>query len=120
MAYVGTEALFRCQATGNPQPDVTWRKGLIPVASLDSSRMQILPDGDLRIADITEDDDDVYTCTATNFVGPMHTKQARLTVIVPVSVSVSPKNTTVQTGDDVTITCEARGHTNTYRGVVQE
>ena len=79
------------------------------MTSLDLSRIQILPDGDLRIADITEDDGDIYTCTATNFVGPMDTKGARLAVIVPVSVSVKPKNVTAHPGDDVTITCESRG-----------
>ena len=108
-ASVGSEILFRCRATGYPQPVITWRKGSIPVSSLDLSRMQILPEGDLRISDITEDDTDIYTCTATNFVGPMDAKQARLIVIVPVSVSVSPKNVSAQPGADVTITCETRG-----------
>lgn len=108
-ASVGSEILFRCRATGYPQPVITWRKGSIPVSSLDLSRMQILPEGDLRISNITEDDTDIYTCTATNFVGPMDAKQARLIVIVPVSVSVSPKSVSAQPGDDVTITCETRG-----------
>lgn len=108
-ASVGSEILFRCRATGYPQPVITWRKGSIPVSSLDLSRMQILPEGDLRISDITEDDTDIYTCTTTNFVGPMDAKQARLIVIVPVSVSVSPKSVSAQPGADVTITCETRG-----------
>lgn len=108
-ALVGTEILFRCRATGYPQPAITWRKGSIPVSSLDLSRMQILPEGDLRISDITEDDTDIYTCTATNFVGPMDAKQAHLIVRVPVSVSVSPKSVSAQPGTDVTITCETRG-----------
>ena len=79
------------------------------MSSLDLSRMQILPEGDLRISDITEDDTDIYTCTTTNFVGPMDAKQARLIVIVPVSVSVSPESVSAQPGADVTITCETRG-----------
>ena len=109
MAYVGTEVLFRCRATGDPKPVISWRKGSIPVSSLDSSRIQILPDGDLRVADITEEDNDIYTCIATNFVGPMDTKVARLAVIVPVSVVVSPKNTTARPGEPVKITCTSRG-----------
>jgi len=71
--------------------------------------MQILLNGDLRVTDITEGDDDIYTCSATNFVGPMDTKAACLTVIVPVSVSVSPRNATVYPGEDVEITCVSRG-----------
>lgn len=109
VAYVGTEVLFRCRATGLPTPGISWRKGSIPVSSLDLDRMQILPNGDLRVENITEDDNDVYTCIATNFVGPMETKEARLAVIVPVSVSVSPNNVTVSPGDDVKITCSSRG-----------
>ena len=109
MAYVGTEVLFPCRATGYPTPVVSWRKGSIPVSSLETVRIQILANGDLRVADITEDDNDVYTCIATNFVGPMDTKEARLAVIVPVSVSVSPDNTTASPGDDIKITCTSRG-----------
>lgn len=109
VAYVGTEVLFRCRATGFPTPAISWRKGPIPVSSLVSNRIQMLANGDLRVADITEEDNDVYTCIATNFVGPMDTKEARLAVIVPVSVSVSPNNATASPGDDVKITCTSRG-----------
>ena len=109
MAYVGTEVLFRCRSTGYPKPVISWRKGSIPVSSLETDRIQILSNGDLRVADITEEDNDVYTCIATNFVGPMDTKEARLAVIVPVSVSVSPNNLTASPGDDVNIECTSRG-----------
>lgn len=109
VAYVGTEVLFRCRATGYPSPVISWRKGPIPVSSLDSNRIQILDNGDLRIVDIRQDDNDVYTCIATNFVGPMDTKEARLAVIVPVFIAVSPKNTTVSPGDDIKITCKSDG-----------
>lgn len=109
VAYVGTEVLFRCRATGLPAPVISWRKGSIPVSSLDLDRIQMLPNGDLRVANITEEDNDVYTCIATNFVGPMETREARLAVIVPVSVSVSPNNATASPGEDVKITCSSRG-----------
>lgn len=109
MAYVGTEVLFRCRATGYPAPVISWRKGAVPVSSLDSERIQILKNGDLRIMDIKQKDNDVYSCFATNWVGPMHTVEARLAVIVPVSISVSPKNKTVSPGEDVKITCKSGG-----------
>jgi len=109
MAYKGTEVILRCRATGYPRPIYTWRKGSIPVSSLDLSRIELLSNGDLKISDITEDDDDVYTCTSTNWVGPMDSKRARLSVIVPISVSVSPTNTTVRPGDDGKFTCVSAG-----------
>ena len=109
VAYVGTEVLFRCRAADLPSPVNSWRKGSVPVSSLDLDRIQMLPNGDLRVANITEEDNDVYTCIATNFVGPMETREARLAVIVPVSVSVSPNNATVSPGVDVKITCSSRG-----------
>lgn len=101
--------IFRCRATGYPIPVITWRKGSVPVSSLDSSRIQILYSGDLRITNVTEHDDDTYTCTATNFFGPMDNAEAHLDVIVPVSASVSPKNLTAYPGDDVKITCTSVG-----------
>ena len=109
VAYKGTEVILRCRATGYPRPIYTWRKGSIPVSSLDLSRIEILSNGDLKISDITEDDDDVYTCTSTNWVGPMDSKRARLSVIVPISVYVSPTNTTVRPGDEVKFTCVSAG-----------
>lgn len=109
MAYKGTEVLFRCRATGYPKPVYTWRKGKIPVSSLDSLRIQILSNGDLKISDITEDDDDIYTCTSTNWVGPMDNRRARLSVIAPISVSVSPTNIAVNSEEDVKVTCVAAG-----------
>ena len=109
VAYAGTEVVFRCRATGYPTPVISWRKGPIPVTSLNLDRIQILSNGDLRVADITEDDNDVYTCIATNFVGPMDVKEARLAVILPVSIAISPGNVTASPGDDVKITCTSRG-----------
>ena len=109
VAYKGTEVLFRCRATGYPKPVYTWRKGKIPVSSLDSLRIQILSNGDLKISDITEDDDDIYTCTSTNWVGPMDNRRARLSVIAPISVSVSPTNIAVNSEEDVKVTCVAAG-----------
>ena len=64
---------------------------------------------DLKISDITEDDDDIYTCTSTNWVGLMDNRRARLSVIVLISVSVSPTNIAVNSEEEVKVTCFAAG-----------
>lgn len=52
-----------CQATGDPQPKVTWMKenGQLP-----SGRSKVSKDGTLEIWNITEEDSGKYTCTASS------------------------------------------------------
>ena len=52
-----------CQATGDPQPKVTWVKenGELPVG-----RSKVSEDGTLRIWNAKEEDSGRYTCTATS------------------------------------------------------
>lgn len=72
--------VFSCAATGSPKPVISWRKGSLPVSSL-GARYDLLPNGGLRIKGVKLEDEDTYTCIATNYVRPMDTKTARLTVV---------------------------------------
>ena len=38
-------------------------------------------DGSLRIKDVSLRDEDTYTCFATNFVGPIDSRKAKLVVV---------------------------------------
>ena len=65
-ALAGTDVSFRCNATGNPSPTVTWTKD---GESIDvSSRRLFLTANDrlLTLNDIRSSDDGLYACTARN------------------------------------------------------
>ena len=53
----------RCQATGDPQPKVTWTKetGELPVG-----RSEVGVDGTLKIWNPVEEDSGIYTCVASS------------------------------------------------------
>ena len=53
----------RCQATGDPQPKVTWMKesGVLPVG-----RSKVSLDGTLKIWNIKEEDSGIYICVASS------------------------------------------------------
>ena len=53
----------RCQATGNPQPKITWTKerGELPVRRSEAS-----VDGTLKIWNPVEEDSGIYTCVASS------------------------------------------------------
>ena len=62
------EILLTCRAAiGKPTPDVKWYKQGRNVTT--SDRISILSDGTLRLSNVQLDDEDNYTCTATNIVG---------------------------------------------------
>lgn len=67
--------------------------------------MQIFFNGDFRVENIIEDDNDVYICIVMNFVGLMEIKEVCLVVIVLVLVFVLLNNVIVSFGDDVKIIC---------------
>uniref|UniRef100_A0A8D0BPJ1 Ig-like domain-containing protein n=1 Tax=Salvator merianae TaxID=96440 RepID=A0A8D0BPJ1_SALMN len=66
----GTEALFKCIITGNPSPEVSWRKDGIPFRS--STAHPIKAEGErhtLLVRNVRVVDAGLYTVCATNEVG---------------------------------------------------
>ncbi|XP_030064611.1 striated muscle preferentially expressed protein kinase [Microcaecilia unicolor] len=67
---VGSEVLFKCIVTANPNPEVSWKKDKVPVRS--SSTHVIKAEGErhtLLIRQARMNDAGVYTATAVNEVG---------------------------------------------------
>ena len=71
---------MRCRATGSPSPKITWRKEMMPISLL-GERFKVLEDGTLKVVRVTSQDEETYTCFATNFVTPMVNASAKLTVV---------------------------------------
>uniref|UniRef100_A0A6Q2XQ89 Roundabout, axon guidance receptor, homolog 2 (Drosophila) n=1 Tax=Esox lucius TaxID=8010 RepID=A0A6Q2XQ89_ESOLU len=65
---VGTVALLRCQASGDPEPTVTWLKDGVSLLGKDP-RMTLLEPGSLQIMSTRLSDSGLYTCVATSSTG---------------------------------------------------
>ncbi|KAM9812392.1 roundabout homolog 1 isoform 8-T8 [Syngnathus typhle] len=97
---------FRCEARGDPVPTVRWRKD---DGDLPKTRYEIREDHTLKIRRLTSADVGSYTCVAENMVGKAEAS-ASLTVHVPPTFVVRPRNQVVGVGRTVTFQCEATGN----------
>uniref|UniRef100_A0A3B3SBP1 Roundabout, axon guidance receptor, homolog 2 (Drosophila) n=1 Tax=Paramormyrops kingsleyae TaxID=1676925 RepID=A0A3B3SBP1_9TELE len=100
---------FRCQAQGDPQPTVRWRKDDMDVPR---GRYEIKYDKDdylLRIKKASGSDEGSFTCVAENRVGKVEAI-ATLTVRAPPQFVIRPRDQIVAQGRTATFPCETRGN----------
>ncbi|XP_068686462.1 hemicentin-1-like isoform X2 [Montipora foliosa] len=97
----GSLRLF-CNATGNPQPIITWKK---------QDNMTILSvSNTLRLTGLTrKDDGSVFSCKAQNDLGSTEAN-ATLTVWYPPKIIVAPSPQQVVEGRGVSLFCNATGN----------
>uniref|UniRef100_A0A7N8YCH8 Roundabout homolog 2-like n=1 Tax=Mastacembelus armatus TaxID=205130 RepID=A0A7N8YCH8_9TELE len=80
---VGGVTLLRCQASGDPEPTVTWRKNGASLLGKDS-RFSLLDHGSLQIQSTRLSDSGLYTCVATSSSGETswscHIKHKNITI----------------------------------------
>ena len=65
----GDIATLNVRVSGNPRPDVYWRKGRVTINPL-TGRFRILPGGSLQIVGVRREDEGQYECLADNGLGP--------------------------------------------------
>ncbi|XP_062872443.1 roundabout homolog 2 isoform X3 [Trichomycterus rosablanca] len=100
---------FRCQAHGDPQPSVRWRKDDVDVPR---GRFDIRFDKDdyvLRIKKASAADEGTFTCVAENRVGKLETS-GTLTVRAPPQFVIRPRDQIVAQGRTATFPCETKGN----------
>ncbi|XP_046849597.1 papilin-like [Xenia sp. Carnegie-2017] len=102
----GRDITMPCVATGNPKPEIFWLKGNLDV-SVFGQRFKVFPNGTLKISQVQEVDEDLYTCVANNIIS-RRSQAAYLSVSTPPQVTIS-KGYTVKQGGKATINCTARG-----------
>ena len=61
---------LRCNASGDPHPNITWRKAGVPASQLNASGYE------LHLVDVKREDAGSYTCTASNGFGNSTTATA--------------------------------------------
>ncbi|XP_011499674.1 PREDICTED: peroxidasin [Ceratosolen solmsi marchali] len=111
---IGQTAIFRCRASGDPQPNIKWMRDSNEIPS-DDERYAFMEDGSLVINDITENDAGDYECVAHNDMGYTKSRVARTFVAIaetPIFIE-TPRSQTVHSGMDVVLVCRAEGQPST-------
>lgn len=99
-----TLVTFRCKASGNPRPSVSWRfKGQ---TLLQGDKYLIKDDGTLVIRRVSSEDVGWYVCVATNTLG---SHEASAPITVPRAM-ISPENQTKNDSNQVLFHCAASAH----------
>ncbi|XP_066269746.1 uncharacterized protein [Branchiostoma lanceolatum] len=107
----GRPAILVCSASGDPAPDITWLKDMVPVDMTDS-RIKLLSSGSLQINSTTQEDEGRYECVATNNLGTRYSYPANLYIRVrrvPPRFNIIPEDVEVNLGDNINLTCAAIG-----------
>ncbi|EPY75447.1 hypothetical protein CB1_001657004 [Camelus ferus] len=110
---LGRTVTFQCEATGNPQPAIFWRReGSQPPQS--SSRFSVSQTGDLTITNVQRSDVGYYICQTLNVAGSIITKAyLEVTDVIadrpPPVIRQGPVNQTVAVDGTLVLSCVATG-----------
>ncbi|XP_025060802.1 hemicentin-2 [Alligator sinensis] len=101
-------AVLPCQAEGWPRPQVTWRKDGLLLPPDGNPRLEILPDGSLRIDPVQAWDSGYYLCVASSPSGSDR-RGLDFKVLVPPAIAPGPSNLTLTAHRQASLACEATG-----------
>ncbi|XP_048351334.1 roundabout homolog 1 isoform X6 [Sphaerodactylus townsendi] len=120
VAALGRTVTFPCEATGNPQPAIFWRRegsqnllfSYQPPQS--SSRFSVSQTGDLTITSVQRSDVGYYICQTLNVAGSITTKAyLEVTDVIadrpPPVIRQGPVNQTVAVDGTLVLSCVAAG-----------
>ncbi|CAO4385088.1 unnamed protein product [Caenorhabditis nigoni] len=103
---VGAAVLFDCRVTGDPQPQITWKRKNEPMPV---TRAYIAKDNrGLRIERVQPSDEGEYVCYARNPAGTLEAS-AHLRVQAPPSFQTKPVDQSVPAGGTATFECALVG-----------
>ncbi|NWT15620.1 HMCN1 protein, partial [Vireo altiloquus] len=105
---VNNPIVLPCEATGTPQPVITWQKEGINIITSGNSYI-VQPSGSLQIARAAVEDAGTYMCVAQNPAGTALGK-IKLKVQVPPVIKSHVKEYVVAVDQSVTLQCEAEGY----------
>ncbi|CDW53265.1 roundabout 2 [Trichuris trichiura] len=103
---VGSNAIFVCRMSGDPNPVVSWRKkdGRMP-----EDRAKVLDDHTLSIREVVPSDEGEYVCSGKNPAGKAEAS-AKLVVQSPPWFVEQPSDVEVKEGKEAVLRCEASGN----------
>ncbi|RMC08359.1 hypothetical protein DUI87_14601 [Hirundo rustica rustica] len=105
---VNNPIVLPCEATGTPQPVITWQKEGINIITTGNS-YTVQPSGSLQIARAAVEDAGTYMCVAQNPAGTALGK-IKLKVQVPPVIKSHVEEYVVAIDQSVTLQCEAEGY----------
>ncbi|GAB6026763.1 Down syndrome cell adhesion molecule-like protein 1 [Chamberlinius hualienensis] len=113
--YMDSSTIVDCKVDGTPEPKIKWMKAVEnspgeydEVAYIDEHTRQ-LPNGSLFMNRVREQDGGIYSCRATNGVGPGLGKVISVIVRMPVKFDIQYANETSRTGDTAVLRCQPTG-----------
>ncbi|KAG9353311.1 hypothetical protein JZ751_017888, partial [Albula glossodonta] len=102
-ARSGSEVTLECKPQASPQAISLWKKGNEVLRR--SERIALLPDGTLKIANVTRKDGGSYTCVARNQFGTASTT-GRLLITEPTRIVQGPTNMEIIVGESIVLPCQ--------------
>ncbi|GMT06094.1 hypothetical protein PENTCL1PPCAC_28268, partial [Pristionchus entomophagus] len=106
---VGSSVLFDCRVSGEPQPQISWKKAN---AQMPAQRAYIAQDNrGLKIDRVQVSDEGEYICNARNPAGSIEAS-ARLRVQAPPAFVLRPQDLTVDQGGRAQFECTSNGQPN--------
>ncbi|XP_064161414.1 contactin-3 isoform X1 [Anguilla rostrata] len=102
-ARSGSEVTLECKPQASPKAISLWKKGNEILRR--SERIALLPDGTLRISNVTKKDGGSYTCVARNQFGVASTT-GRLLITEPTRITQGPTNMEIIVGESIVLPCQ--------------
>nr|DBA18217.1 TPA: hypothetical protein GDO54_016492 [Pyxicephalus adspersus] len=106
-ATINQSITLLCEALGTPSPTITWQKEGVGIKT--GGHYTMLPNGNLNIAYVTQEDGGTYTCIAQNPAGTALGKM-KLKVLEPPIIKPHQKEYTVLVDEPITMICEVYGN----------
>ncbi|XP_078354372.1 roundabout homolog 1-like [Oculina patagonica] len=96
----GDDVTLSCNATGNPEPTISWTRNGFPIDTVGNSRIQFLANNNqLTITNINRTDSGKYRCVANNSLGNVSSNAATLDIQImpdpPKRLTVDSKSSRV-------------------------
>ncbi|CAL8339952.1 unnamed protein product [Lota lota] len=102
-ALSGSQVSLDCQPQASPPASSLWKKGNEILQK--SDRITLLPNGTLRIANVTKRDSASYTCIARNQFGSASTT-GMLLITEPTRITLRPTNMEIIVGESIVLPCQ--------------
>uniref|UniRef100_A0A3P9PX63 Contactin 3b n=1 Tax=Poecilia reticulata TaxID=8081 RepID=A0A3P9PX63_POERE len=102
-ARSGSEVTLECKPQASPPAISLWKKG--NEILLRTERITLLPNGTLKIANVTKRDAASYTCIAKNQFGTA-SATGKLLITEPTRITIRPTNMEIIVGESIVLPCQ--------------
>uniref|UniRef100_A0AAY4BKN4 Contactin 3a, tandem duplicate 2 n=1 Tax=Denticeps clupeoides TaxID=299321 RepID=A0AAY4BKN4_9TELE len=106
-ARAGSMVTMECKPQAYPQAISLWKKGNEPrqLCHL-SNRLTLLPDGTLKISNVTKTDGGIFSCQAQNQFGTASTSGTLLVTTDPTKITLGPVDMEIIVGESIVLPCQ--------------